>query len=72
MGGGKGSAPDSPDYVGAAAEQGLQNRLTFLEGLNATRINQVGPYGSQIWEYNAPQASKTPRPEYSTYADKIG
>jgi len=72
MGGGKGDAPNSPDYVGAAAEQGLQSRLTFLEGLNATRVNQVGPYGSQIWEHNAPQASKTPRPEYSTYAANIG
>lgn len=69
MGGGKGSAPRPPDYVGAAAEQGEQNRIAFLEGLNATRINQSGPYGSQRWIY---EGSTAGRPVWEDYAAKIG
>lgn len=69
MGGGKGSAPRSPDYVGAAQEQGEQNRLAFLEGLNATRINQTGPYGSQQWIYSG---STDGMPKWEDYAARIG
>lgn len=69
MGGGKGSAPRSPDYVGAAQEQGEQNRLAFLEGLDATRINQTGPYGSQQWIYSG---STDGMPKWEDYAARIG
>lgn len=69
MGGGKGGSPDAPNYVAAATEQGEQNRETFLQGLNATRINQNNPYGSQQWKYTG---TRTDAPSYDTYAAKIG
>ena len=67
--GSKGSAPRPPDYVGAAAEQGEQNRIAFLEGLDATRINQTGPYGSQQWIYSGSTAGM---PKWEDYAARIG
>lgn len=70
MGGGKGGSPAAPDYAGAATEQGEQNRKTFLEGLNATRINQSGPFGSQNWVYSG--AGRGARPTLDTFQSKIG
>lgn len=70
MGGDKGSSPDAPDYVGAAKEQGEQNRQTFLEGLAATRINQSNPYGSQNWVYTGPD--RGPAPTWTQYQGLIG
>lgn len=58
MGGGKGSAPDSPDYVAAAQTQGDEYRKSYLAGLDASRINQTGPYGSQQWIYTGTDADK--------------
>ena len=70
MGGGKGSSPKTPDYKGAAKEQGEQNRQTFLEGLDATRINQSNPFGSQTWEWTGPD--RGPAPDLDTYLAKVG
>ena len=70
MGGGKGDAPDTPDYVGAAQEQGEQNRKSFLQGLNATRINQTGPFGSQTWQFTGQGVPE--RPTYEQFASRIG
>lgn len=68
--GGKGGAPSTPNYVGAAAEQGEQNRKSFLEGLGATRIDQTNPYGSQTWQYTGPDRGKAPSVE--DYLAKVG
>jgi len=48
--GGKSSAPDSPDYVGVAQEQGNQNRQTALFNTMLGRINTNNPYGSTSWD----------------------
>lgn len=68
--GGKGGGPNPPDYIGAAAEQGEQNRQTFLEGLSATRINQTNPFGSQSWVYTGPE--RGPAPTWEAYQSLIG
>jgi hypothetical protein len=45
-GGGKGDAPDTPDYSALAKEQSQMQRDINRETLAANRVNQVTPYGN--------------------------
>ena len=42
-------APATPDFLGAAREQGEADRRTAAEILDSSRINQVNPLGSQTF-----------------------
>lgn len=44
-----GSAPASPDYVGAAQATSQGNLAALQYQTQANRVNQVGPYGSSTW-----------------------
>ena len=50
--GGK-SAPDAPDYRGAAEEQGASARENTLNQTYANRPNQTTPWGSSTWTSSA-------------------
>jgi hypothetical protein len=47
------SAPASPDYAGAAAEQGQNNLDVANLNNKANRPNVYSPYGSQTWSQDA-------------------
>lgn len=45
----KPKAPETPDYMGMAREQGAQDRQTALDIADMSRINQVNQMGTQEW-----------------------
>lgn len=52
MGGGKGSAPDAPDYM-ALADKGSKAALDLAKyNTTANRVNQINPYGSSTFRDN--------------------
>jgi hypothetical protein len=44
-------SPDAPDVIGAAKEEGLQERASALETTIANRPNQYNPWGSTEWSW---------------------
>lgn len=48
-GGGKGSTPKQPDYIGAAQATSQGNLDLAKYATQANRVNQVTPYGSLTW-----------------------
>ena len=53
MGGGKGSAPDAPDYM-ALADKSANSALNLAQyNVKANRVNQTNPYGSVRFSQNA-------------------
>lgn len=50
MGKSAGSPPQAPDPQVTIPMQGAENRKSFDYALNASRINQYGPTGSQVWK----------------------
>ena len=52
MGGGgkgKGKAPKTPDYTGAAVAQGAANKEAAIASANLNNPNVINPYGTQTW-----------------------
>ena len=49
---GKGSAPDPPDYTGAAIEQGKANVNSAIASNFLNQVSQVGPNGSLTYNYD--------------------
>lgn len=49
--------PKTPDYLGAAKEQGKQNRLSAEQSARLSNPNIVGPGGSQRITWNGDQAT---------------
>lgn len=45
-----GKPPASPDYIGAAKEQGTQNLQAIRAGAALNRVNQANPYGSTTYK----------------------
>ncbi|MNK85368.1 hypothetical protein D3C87_1052450 [compost metagenome] len=52
QGGGKGSTPKQPDYIGAAQATAQGNLDLAKYSTQANRANQVTPYGSLTWTNN--------------------
>jgi len=50
-GGGKGDAPDSPDYAAAAKEQGVANLAAARATAKLNNPNIINPYGTQTVTY---------------------
>lgn len=59
--GGK-SKPKQPDYIGAAREQGAQERQTALFNTGLNRVNQVGPTSSTTWSLRPGADPNNPQP----------
>lgn len=49
QGGGKGSAPETPDYAGAAKETAAGNLEAAKYATQANRVNQYTPWGNLTW-----------------------
>lgn len=49
---GKPSAPEAPDYRGAAQQEGQASVQTAIANAILNRPNQSSPYGSQTWSQN--------------------
>lgn len=48
------SAPPTPDYIGAAKEQGTQNLLAAKQSNVMSNPNMITPFGNQTVTYSAP------------------
>jgi hypothetical protein len=48
------SPPPTPDYVGAAKEQGQQNLIAAQQGAVLSNPNMITPYGNQTVSYSSP------------------
>lgn len=55
------SAPDAPDYRGAAEEQGQASKELTQYQTYANRPDQYTPWGSSTWQNLAPPGSNTPQ-----------
>lgn len=64
---GKGKAPKTPDYVGAANATAAGNLEAAKYAVNANRVNQYTPYGSQT--YVRPSDPKDPNGVWSQRID---
>lgn len=43
---------DAPDVIGAAREEGRQNRILANQEMFANRVDQSGPFSSTTWDYS--------------------
>lgn len=68
-GGGKSgkSAPESPDFMGIAREQGGLSREATREQTFANRPDQYGPFGSTTWEYEPGEPVAGTRPAAGSF-----
>ena len=48
------SPPPTPDYIGAAKEQGQQNLISARESARLSNPNMITPFGTQTVSYSAP------------------
>jgi hypothetical protein len=62
---GKASAPDPPDYRGAAEEQAKSSQEAANQQMYYNRPEQVTPFGSQLWSYGT-TTDPTSGKEYTT------
>lgn len=60
--GGKGSAPPTPDYVGAAQAQGAANKDAAIATAQLSNPNITNPYGSQSVRYQNDPITGNPVP----------
>src|SRR6478752_4009705 len=68
---GSSKAPKTPDYTGAAIEQGRQDQQIAQYLTNANRPNQIDPYGQVTWNQEESPEYLNAKAELANYQQSV-